>query len=153
MKMTSPPTKPDTRLQSVERPTETISIFGGPRRSSDVSSPSFWDVGTAVAPAALFSNSGFAFMEKMESHEKSGGYGDNDIGYVEIRKIFQVDEIRDFSHPDTVDAVSCRAREKGCVRRVDCLGSAVLFFFEIIIRNVGDKNDRKDLERHTGHRG
>lgn len=153
MKMMRPPTNPDTRLQSVESPTETMSIFGGPRRSSEVSSSSWWALSPIAGFATLFSNSGFAFMEEMESHEKSGGYGDNDIGYVEIRKIFQVDEIRDFSHPDTVDAVSDGSGEKRGVRRVDDGRSTMLFLFEIVVRNVGDEDERENLERHSRNRG
>lgn len=82
-------------------------------------------------------------MEEVESHEKCGGYGDNDIGYVEIRKIFQVDEIRYFPRPDTVDAVSDGSGEKRSVRRVDFGFSAMPLLFEIVIRNVGDKPDRE----------
>ena len=118
MKMMSPPTNPETRLQSVESPTETKSIFGGPMRSSAVGSLSSRGAGLAVGWTALFSNSGFAFMDDMESHEECGGYGDNDIGYVEIRKIFEVDEIRHFPHPDTLDAVSDGSCQKRRIGRV-----------------------------------
>lgn len=91
-------------------------------------------------------------MEEVESHEKGGGYGDDDIGYVEIRKIFQVYEIRDFPHPNTVDAVSYGSGEECRVRDVDRGRSTEFFFFEIVVRNVGDETDREDFERHSGHR-
>lgn len=51
-------------------------------------------------------------MEEMECHEECGGYGDNDIGYVEIRKIFEVYEIRDFPYPNALHAVSYGSCEK-----------------------------------------
>jgi len=89
-------------------------------------------------------------MEEMECHEKRGGYGDNDIGYVEIRKIFQVYEIRDFSHPDTVDAVSDGSGEKRRVRHVDHGRSAEFFFLRVKIRHVRDEYERENLERQSG---
>lgn len=88
----------------------------------------------------------------MESHEKRGGYGDNDIGYVEIRKIFQVYEIRDFSHPDTVDAVSYRSCEKGRVRGVDYRVSPVFFFLQVEVRDVGDERNGEEFQGQTRNR-
>ena len=88
----------------------------------------------------------------MESHEERGGYGDNDIGYVEIRKIFQVYEIGDFSHPDTVDAVADGSCEKGRVRGVDHRVSPVLFFLQIEIRDVGDERNGEEFQRKARNR-
>ena len=92
-------------------------------------------------------------MDDMESHEECGGYGDNDIGYVEIRKIFEVDEIRHFPHPDTLDAVSDGSCQKRRIGRVHGGFSAVPLFFEVEVRHVRDERNREDFQRNSRHGG